>query len=136
MPILSAPLLDVLAFVVPPCTCICCSSNTNNSKASTNPNNTITTTKAPTSTFVNPESETLFALQHRVFDMEKEVKELKQADLSTTHGASIRSEVPVFVNEYLGSSVGMLFRRSSRNTLKNLDKNILKRLLQRSKTSR
>ncbi|GJV00739.1 hypothetical protein Tco_1330009 [Tanacetum coccineum] len=62
MPVLLAPLLDVLASVVPPCTCICCSYNTNNSK-------------------------------HRVFDLEKEVKELKQADLSTTHGASIRSEV-------------------------------------------
>ncbi|GJU90428.1 hypothetical protein Tco_1302851 [Tanacetum coccineum] len=42
----------------------------------------------------------------RVFDLEKEVKELKQVDLSTTLHASIRYEVPPAVNEYLGLSLG------------------------------
>ncbi|GKD20078.1 hypothetical protein Tco_1221781 [Tanacetum coccineum] len=42
----------------------------------------------------------------RVSDLKKEVKELKQVDLSTTLHASIRSEVPPAVNEYLGSSLG------------------------------
>ncbi|GKC02754.1 hypothetical protein Tco_0994364 [Tanacetum coccineum] len=42
----------------------------------------------------------------RVFNLEKEVKKLKQFDLSTTLRASIRYEVPLAVNEYLGSSLG------------------------------
>ncbi|GJZ65274.1 hypothetical protein Tco_0621970 [Tanacetum coccineum] len=42
----------------------------------------------------------------RVIDLEKEVKELKQFDLLTTLRASIRYEVPLVVNEYLGSSLG------------------------------
>ncbi|GJZ84673.1 hypothetical protein Tco_0650012 [Tanacetum coccineum] len=90
-----APLLDVLAYVV--------------SITPTPlpiPTTTITTTEAPTSAFVNPKSETLSALQLRVSDLEKEVKELKQADHSTTLRASIRSEVPSAVNEYHVSSLG------------------------------
>ncbi|GKC84300.1 hypothetical protein Tco_1140017 [Tanacetum coccineum] len=67
---------------------------------------TLTTTEAPTSTSVYPKSETHSALQHRVSDLEKEVKELKQVDLSTTLHALIRSEVPPAVNEYLGSTLG------------------------------
>nr|GEX97659.1 hypothetical protein [Tanacetum cinerariifolium] len=65
--VLSAPLLDVLASVVPP-----------TPTPLPIPITTITKTEAPTSTFVNPESETLSALQLRVSDLEKEVKELKQ----------------------------------------------------------
>ncbi|GJY94209.1 hypothetical protein Tco_0510570 [Tanacetum coccineum] len=93
--VLSAPLLDVLASVVPP-----------TPTTPKPPIILITTIKAPTSTSVNPESETLSALQLRVSDLEKEVKELKHADLSITLRASIRSEVPSAINEYLGSSVG------------------------------
>ncbi|GJZ26015.1 hypothetical protein Tco_0570268 [Tanacetum coccineum] len=95
---LLAPFLDVLASVVPP--------------TPTTPTpppiliTTITTTKAPTSTYVNPESETLSALQLIVSDLEKEVKELKQADHSTTLHALIRSKVPSAINEYLGSILG------------------------------
>ncbi|GJU65980.1 hypothetical protein Tco_1252239 [Tanacetum coccineum] len=66
----------------------------------------ITTTKAPSSTTVLPVSETLSAIQRRVSELEKEVKELKQVDHSTTIHALIRSQVPVVVNEYLGSSLG------------------------------
>ncbi|GJV80665.1 hypothetical protein Tco_1516535 [Tanacetum coccineum] len=97
--VISAPLLDVLASVVP--------------QIPINPTplpilttSIMTTSEAPTSTSVNPKSETLYALQLRVSDLEKEVKELKQADLSTTLCASIRSQVPLAVNEYLGSSLG------------------------------
>ncbi|GJT41767.1 hypothetical protein Tco_0941632 [Tanacetum coccineum] len=93
--VLSAPLLDVLASVVPP--------TPTTPKPPIIP---ITTIKAPTSTSVNPESKTLSALQLRVSDLEKEVKELKHTDLSITLRASIRSEVPSAINEYLGSSVG------------------------------
>nr|GEX05211.1 hypothetical protein [Tanacetum cinerariifolium] len=45
-------------------------------------------------------------LDLRVSDLEKEVKELKQVNLSTTLLASTRSEVPSVVNENLGSSLG------------------------------
>ncbi|GJX29107.1 hypothetical protein Tco_0237186, partial [Tanacetum coccineum] len=62
---LSAPFLDVLAFVIPP----------------TPPpiqTTTTTTTEAPSSTTAIPDSKTLSALQLRVSDLEQEVKELKQ----------------------------------------------------------
>ncbi|GJX49579.1 hypothetical protein Tco_0276424 [Tanacetum coccineum] len=45
-------------------------------------------------------------VQHRVSDLEKEVKKLKQVNLSTILRASIRSDVPPAINEYLGSSLG------------------------------
>nr|GEW17765.1 hypothetical protein [Tanacetum cinerariifolium] len=80
-----SPLLDVLASVVPP-------TLTNLTPSPILTTSTKTTSKAPTSTSVNPESETFFALQLRVSDLEKEIKELKQVDLSTTLRASIRSE--------------------------------------------
>ncbi|GJT33186.1 hypothetical protein Tco_0923605 [Tanacetum coccineum] len=93
------PLLDVLAFVVP-------LTPANPTPSPIPTTSTITTTEAPTSTSINPKSETLSALQLRVSDLEKEVKELKQVDLSTTLHASIRSEVPLAFNEYLRSSLG------------------------------
>ncbi|GJV15972.1 hypothetical protein Tco_1361295 [Tanacetum coccineum] len=42
----------------------------------------------------------------RVFELEKEVNEIKQADHSIAIVESIRSQVPSAVNEYLGSSLG------------------------------
>ncbi|GJX34095.1 hypothetical protein Tco_0245652 [Tanacetum coccineum] len=70
------------------------------------PTTSTITTEAPTSTSVYPKYETLFALQLSVYDLKKEVKELKQVDLTTTLRTSITSEVPPAINEYLGSSVG------------------------------
>ncbi|GJS16042.1 hypothetical protein Tco_0410514 [Tanacetum coccineum] len=84
--VLSAPFLDVLASVVPP-------KPTNQTPPPIPTTSTITTTEAPTATYVNYESEILYALQIRVSDIEKEVKELKQVDLFTTLHTSIRSEV-------------------------------------------
>nr|GEU87511.1 hypothetical protein [Tanacetum cinerariifolium] len=75
--VLSAPLLDVLAFVVPP-------TPTNPTPLPIPTSSTITTTKDPTSTSMNPKFKTLSALQHKVSNSEKEVTELKQVDLSTT----------------------------------------------------
>nr|GEY37016.1 hypothetical protein [Tanacetum cinerariifolium] len=72
-----APLHDVLASVVPP-------TPTMPTPLPILTITTITTTVAPTSTFVDPESKTLSALQLRVSDLEKEVKELKQVNHSTT----------------------------------------------------
>ncbi|GJZ50059.1 hypothetical protein Tco_0604249 [Tanacetum coccineum] len=93
--VLLAPLLNMHASVVPP-----------TPTTPTPPPIPITTTEAPTSISINPKSETLSTLQLRVSYLEKEVKELKQAVLSTTLRASISSEVPSAVNEYLGSSLG------------------------------
>ncbi|GKB04096.1 hypothetical protein Tco_0832239 [Tanacetum coccineum] len=95
--VLSTHLLDVLASVVLP---------TPITPTPPPIPTTITTTEAPTSTSVNPESETLSAIQLRVSDLEKEVKELKQADHSTTLCALIRSGVPSAVNESLRSCLG------------------------------
>ncbi|GJW07366.1 hypothetical protein Tco_1569789 [Tanacetum coccineum] len=98
-PILSAPLPDVLA-------CVVNSTPINPTPPPIQTTTTTITTEAPCSTTAIPKFETLFALQLRVSGLEKDVKELKQADLSSTTCASIRSEVPSVVNEYLRSSMG------------------------------
>ncbi|GJU24552.1 hypothetical protein Tco_1163173 [Tanacetum coccineum] len=64
------------------------------------------TTEAPSFPTVFPESKALSALQLRVSELEKEVKEPKQVDHSTTLLASFRYEVPSAVNDYLGSNLG------------------------------
>ncbi|GKC46831.1 hypothetical protein Tco_1064553 [Tanacetum coccineum] len=66
-------------------------------------------TKVPlpttTSTTADPDSKTLVALQLRVTDLEKDVKELKDVDNSTKVISTIKYEVPNAVKEYLGSSL-------------------------------
>ncbi|GJS94875.1 hypothetical protein Tco_0801843 [Tanacetum coccineum] len=54
---------------------------------------------------VVPESETLSAPRQRITDLEKDVKELKNVDNSTTVISIIKSEVSNVVKEYLGSSL-------------------------------
>ncbi|GKE18366.1 hypothetical protein Tco_1425943 [Tanacetum coccineum] len=54
---------------------------------------------------VVPESETLFAIHQRITDLEKDVKELKSVDNSTTVISAIKSEVLNVVKEYLESSL-------------------------------
>ncbi|GKG20270.1 hypothetical protein Tco_0380071, partial [Tanacetum coccineum] len=76
-PILLAPLPDVLSCVVP-------STPINLTPPPIQTTTTTITTEAPSSTTVIPKFETVLALQLRVSDWEKEVKELKQADLSST----------------------------------------------------
>ncbi|GKF57929.1 hypothetical protein Tco_0171466, partial [Tanacetum coccineum] len=66
---------------------------------------TPTTTEATTSTTAVSESKTLAALQLRVTDLEKDVKELKDVDNSTKVISTIQSKVPKAVKEYLGSSL-------------------------------
>ncbi|GKA36714.1 hypothetical protein Tco_0723279 [Tanacetum coccineum] len=66
---------------------------------------TPTTTEATTSTIIVPDSEALAALQLRVTDLEKDVKELKDVDNSTKVISTIKSEVPNAVKEYLGLSL-------------------------------
>ncbi|GKC76391.1 hypothetical protein Tco_1127165 [Tanacetum coccineum] len=65
---------------------------------------TPTTTEATTSTTTVSESETLVALQLRVTNLEKDVKELKDVDNSPKVISTIQSEVSKAVKEYLGSS--------------------------------
>ncbi|GJR33781.1 hypothetical protein Tco_1209465 [Tanacetum coccineum] len=66
---------------------------------------TLTTTEATTSTTYVPDSEILFAIHLRVSDLEKEVKELKNVDHSSTLLAIIKSEVTTAIKEYLGTSL-------------------------------
>nr|GEW10260.1 hypothetical protein [Tanacetum cinerariifolium] len=67
---------------------------------------TTTTTKATTSTIAVPGFETLSATHLRVSNLEKEVRELKHVDHPTTPLATIRSELPSTVKEYLGTNLG------------------------------
>ncbi|GKD52399.1 hypothetical protein Tco_1281375, partial [Tanacetum coccineum] len=48
----------------------------------------------------------------RVSDLEKEVKELRNFDHSTTLLATIKSEVPIGVKEYLGTNLGDTLHKS------------------------
>ncbi|GJV55970.1 hypothetical protein Tco_1456975 [Tanacetum coccineum] len=66
---------------------------------------TPTNIEATTSTILVPESETLSTLHQRITDLEKDVKELKNVDNSTTVISTIKSEVPNAVKEYLESSM-------------------------------
>ncbi|GJY72169.1 retrovirus-related pol polyprotein from transposon TNT 1-94 [Tanacetum coccineum] len=62
------------------------------------------TTVAPSVTTIVPDP--LPAIVQRESELEKDVKELKQVDHSLAILASIRSQVPSAINEYLGSSLG------------------------------
>ncbi|GJW71609.1 hypothetical protein Tco_0128526 [Tanacetum coccineum] len=61
--------------------------------------------QATNSAVVVPESETLFAIHQRITDLEKDVKELKSVDNSTTFISAIKFEVLNAVKEYLESSL-------------------------------
>nr|GEW44472.1 hypothetical protein [Tanacetum cinerariifolium] len=64
-----------------------------------------TNTKATTLTSSILESETLNAIHHRLLDMEKEVKELKNVHHSSELLSKIKSEIPNVIKEYLGTSL-------------------------------
>ncbi|GJZ54644.1 hypothetical protein Tco_0609529 [Tanacetum coccineum] len=66
---------------------------------------TPTSTEVPTSTTIDPDSSTLSAIHQRVSDLEKEVKELKNVDHSSTLLATIKSKVPNDVKKYFGTSL-------------------------------
>ncbi|GJT69446.1 hypothetical protein Tco_1028732, partial [Tanacetum coccineum] len=82
--VLSAPLLDVLVSVIHP---------------------QPTTTIIPL-TVIYRVLDLLPEVVQRVSALEKEVKELKQVDHSTAVLASVRLQVPLVVDEYLGSTLG------------------------------
>ncbi|GKC30352.1 hypothetical protein Tco_1037646, partial [Tanacetum coccineum] len=69
-----------------------------------------TTIPTPPITIIAPSVTTtvldpLPAIVQRVSELEKDVNELKQVDHSSTILATIRSQVPSAINEYLGSSI-------------------------------
>ncbi|GKA70296.1 hypothetical protein Tco_0776360 [Tanacetum coccineum] len=64
------------------------------------------TTETPTITTVVPESDTLTAVQLRVAKLEKDVSELKNIDHSAETIATLKSQVPTVVDDYLGSKLG------------------------------
>ncbi|GJT17881.1 hypothetical protein Tco_0876587 [Tanacetum coccineum] len=66
---------------------------------------TPTNTKATTKTIAVPKSETLSALHQRITNLEKDVKELKNVNNSTTVISTIKFKVPNVVKKYLGSSL-------------------------------
>ncbi|GJT12826.1 putative nucleotidyltransferase, ribonuclease H [Tanacetum coccineum] len=97
---LSAPLLDILAYVIPP-------TPTNQAPSLIQTKTTTTTSKVPPpSTSTNPDSETIYSLLLRVSDLEKEVQDLKQADHSPKILASMKSQLPSVVDNYLGTKLG------------------------------
>ncbi|GKE35735.1 hypothetical protein Tco_1455057, partial [Tanacetum coccineum] len=66
---------------------------------------TPTTTEATISTTYAPNSSTLTAIHQRLFDLENEVKTLKNVDHGSAIRAAIKSKVPIIIKEYLGTSL-------------------------------
>ncbi|GJY46107.1 hypothetical protein Tco_0435170 [Tanacetum coccineum] len=86
------------------------------------------TTVAPTVTTI---PDPLPAVIQIVSVLEKDVQELKEVDHTTTLLALLRSEIPSAVNAYLDPLWEMHFKRCFRNILKNLNINILSKLITR-----
>ncbi|GJX73790.1 hypothetical protein Tco_0312385 [Tanacetum coccineum] len=63
------------------------------------------TTDAPTITTVVPEFDALSVVQLRVAKLEKDVSELKKIDHSAKALATLKSQVPTVVEQYLGSKI-------------------------------
>ncbi|GJU78776.1 hypothetical protein Tco_1275846 [Tanacetum coccineum] len=64
------------------------------------------TTDAPTIAIVVLESDALSAVQLRVAKLEKDVFELKKIDYSAKGLVALKSQVPMVVEQYLGSKIG------------------------------
>ncbi|GJT77846.1 hypothetical protein Tco_1044571 [Tanacetum coccineum] len=78
---------------------------------------TPTTTEATISTTFAPNSTALSAIYQRLSDMENEVKTLKNVDHGLAIRATVKSEVPTIVKEYLGTSlVDALHKALQRHT--------------------
>ncbi|GKD92272.1 hypothetical protein Tco_1372109, partial [Tanacetum coccineum] len=63
-------------------------------------------TDAPTITTAVIESNALFAVQQRVAKLEKDVSKLKKIDHSTNALSTLKSQVTMVVEQYLGSKIG------------------------------
>ncbi|GKA01407.1 hypothetical protein Tco_0674072 [Tanacetum coccineum] len=58
-----------------------------------------------TSTTADPDSETLSTIHQRLFDVENEVKTLRNVDHNSTIRAVVKSEFQIVVKDYLGTSL-------------------------------
>ncbi|GKE12324.1 hypothetical protein Tco_1415875 [Tanacetum coccineum] len=63
-------------------------------------------TEAPTTTTAVPKSDALTDVHLRVAKLEKDVSELKKIDYSTEAPITLKSQVPMVVEHYLGSKIG------------------------------
>nr|GEU47720.1 retrotransposon protein, putative, unclassified [Tanacetum cinerariifolium] len=77
---------------------ITCTTTNNN----TDPYITITIKPSPVTTILDP----LLGISQRIYVLDKDVQEIKVVDHTTLLLASLRSEIPLVVNAYLGSSLG------------------------------
>ncbi|GJY08080.1 hypothetical protein Tco_0375134 [Tanacetum coccineum] len=68
-------------------------------------------TEAPTITTVVPESDALSAVQLRVVKLEKDMSELKKIDHSAETLATLKSQVPTVIDNYLGSKFGDVLQK-------------------------
>nr|GEV93710.1 hypothetical protein [Tanacetum cinerariifolium] len=74
-----------------------------------------------------PNFEAVKSFIQRFTELERDVKELKQADHSTTILTLIRSQVPSVVKEYLGSSLPYSFQKVLRSHTEELKKELSKK---------
>ncbi|GJU27618.1 hypothetical protein Tco_1166239 [Tanacetum coccineum] len=74
-----------------------------------------------------PNTKAVKSVVERFTELERAVKELKQNDHSTTILASIRSQVPLVVKEYLGSSLPDAFQKVLRSHTKELKKELFEK---------
>ncbi|GJZ03725.1 hypothetical protein Tco_0537000 [Tanacetum coccineum] len=73
--------------------------------------------EATTSTTAVPDSETFSAIHQRLSDVENEAKTLINVDHGSTIRAAVKSEVPIVVKEYLGTSLdNSLYKALQRHT--------------------
>ncbi|GKB58456.1 hypothetical protein Tco_0914642 [Tanacetum coccineum] len=80
---------------------------------------TPTTKEATTSTTTATDSSTLTTIHQRLFDIENEVKTLRNVDHSSTIRAAVKFKVPIIVKEYLGTSLDdALHKVLQRHTVK------------------
>ncbi|GJS58363.1 hypothetical protein Tco_0653147 [Tanacetum coccineum] len=70
------------------------------------------TTDAPIITTAIPESDALSVVQQRVAKLEKDVSALKNVDHSAATIATLKSKVPMLVDNYLGSKLGDALQKS------------------------
>nr|GEU97185.1 hypothetical protein [Tanacetum cinerariifolium] len=78
------------------------------------------TTEAPTITTVIHKSDALTIVWLRVAKLEKDVFELKKIDHSTEAHASLKSQVPIVVDNYLGSKIGDALQKELQRHTANL----------------
>ncbi|GJW95801.1 hypothetical protein Tco_0175473 [Tanacetum coccineum] len=69
---------------------------------------TLITTDNPTITIVVPESNSLTVVQLRVAKLEKDVSKLKNINLSAEALGTLKSQVPIVVDDYLGSKLALI----------------------------